>query len=65
MTDNEKRAHDLAILSTHLLFEMKDSDNKSFNKQNPNNPKDFSFDTFGEYESAYNIFLNRFTSTSK
>jgi hypothetical protein len=58
MTDNEKRAHDLAILATKCLFEMKIKDNDNHNA-NSVEKKAFDFDPYDEYIGLYNAYLKR------
>jgi hypothetical protein len=64
MTDNEKRAHDLAIMSTRCFFEMKLDDNNTYNENHPENPKGFDFDLFEEYLAAYESYLARFNEAA-
>jgi hypothetical protein len=64
MTDNEKRSHDLAIMATKCLLEIKLDANKTYNKNHPNTPKDFEFDPFAEYIAYYDILLARFNEPS-
>ena len=59
MTDIEKRAHDLALLTTGKLFDMCLSDNDEYNAKN-DIKKDFQFDTFEEYLKTYNAYIHRF-----
>lgn len=68
MTDNEKRAHDLAVMSTYNLMQMKLEDHEKNSKNHPESYEDFKFDTYAEYVKIYKAFLNRvsedFTSSN-
>jgi hypothetical protein len=59
MTDNEKRAHDLAIMATKCRFDMDLQINDSYNSNHPHDPKEFVFDFLTEYHGFYDSFLRR------
>ena len=50
MTDNEKRAHDLAVASCLAIFDIKKEESISHGKN-------FEFDIYKEYINGYNKML--------
>ena len=65
MTDNEKRAHDLAVMVTQNLMQMRLEDHEENNKnKNSSQYEEFKFDTYTEYLKVYNALLKRFTDDS-
>lgn len=60
MTDNEKRAHDLAIASMPIIYEGYKSQIKNYVPANGETSKDFIFDIYTEYLKAYNASLKSF-----
>lgn len=62
MTDNEKRAHDLAVASIRLMYDVFVKDAENYVDETGDVNKKFVFNVFEVYQKAYSQLLEEFNN---
>jgi hypothetical protein len=62
VTDNEKRAHDLAVASMPILYDLHVKKAENYVEDTGDIKKEFNFNVFEEYLKVYETLLEEFST---